>query len=307
MDVYTTATTGQSPFVVTVTITKTATATQGTPRIQTATVAGNVAVSDPTLHATLSSITAIVGVPYAGVVATFTDDAPDPILGDYAATIGWGDGTFSAGTIALANQSGQGFIVTDAGAHVYTTATTGQSPFVVTVTIAKTATATQGAAPLLETATVAGNVAVSDPTLHATLSSITAIVGVPYAGTVATFTDDAPDPILGDYAATISWGDGTFSAGTIAVANQSGQGFIVTDACAACLYHRDDRPVAFCRHGQHHQNGHCHPGCNCARIGDGGRQRRGLRSHTPRHPQQHHGDRGRALCRSRRHLHRRCP
>ncbi len=229
--VYTTATTGQSPFVVTVTITKTATATQGTPLIETATVAGNVAVSDPTLHATLSSITAIVGVPYAGVVATFTDDAPDPILGDYAATIGWGDGTFSAGTIALANQSGQGFIVTDAGAHVYTTATTGQSPFVVTVTIAKTATATQGA-PLLETATVAGNVAVSDPTLHATLSSITAIVGVPYAGTVATFTDDAPDPILGDYAATISWGDGTFSAGTIALANQSGQGFIVTDAGA---------------------------------------------------------------------------
>ena len=166
--------------------------------------------------------------PYTGSVATFTDDAPDPNLSDYSATIDWGDGTSTAGAIALSNQAGQGFIVTDAGGHVYTAATTGQTPYVVTVTITKNALNALNQ-PCSESGVAIGNVAVSNPTLHATLSSFAGFVGVPYTGVVATFTDDAPDPNVGDYSATINWGDGTSTIGVITATNSAGQSFAVTD------------------------------------------------------------------------------
>jgi len=40
-------------------------------------------------------------VPYSGVVASFTDPGSDGTVADYTATINWGDGTSSAGTIQL--------------------------------------------------------------------------------------------------------------------------------------------------------------------------------------------------------------
>ena len=223
---YTKSTTGYPPDILTITITD-------NPSGSSVFAQGTASVSDPTLHVSISSITAITNEPYAGAVATFTDDVPDPNLADYSATINWGDGTSTTGTIALANQSGQGYIVTDGGSppHVYTKATTGQTPYVITVSVEKVAQNTLGAT-VTETGEAKANVAVSDPTLHVTISSIPAIVGQAYTGPVATFTDDVPDPNLADYSATINWGDGTSTTGTIAPANQSGQGYIVTDGGA---------------------------------------------------------------------------
>jgi hypothetical protein len=53
-------------------------------------------------------------VPVSGVVASFTDADPGGTVSDYAATIDWGDGTTSAGTVGTA---GGGFTVN--GSHTY--------------------------------------------------------------------------------------------------------------------------------------------------------------------------------------------
>ncbi len=53
-------------------------------------------------------------VPVSGVVASFTDADPGGTVSDYAATIDWGDGTSSAGSVGT---SGSGFTVS--GSHTY--------------------------------------------------------------------------------------------------------------------------------------------------------------------------------------------
>ena len=50
--------------------------------------------------------------------------------------------------------------------------------------------------------------------------------GVPFTGTVASFTDTDTDT-AGSYTATISWGDGTTSAGVVVSDSVRGQGFRV--------------------------------------------------------------------------------
>src|SRR5262249_61341281 len=57
----------------------------------------------------------------------------------------------------------------------------------------------------------------------------TATEGTPFSGTVASFTDTDPGTAgdlttnPADYATTITWGDGTTSAGTIAYSGTSGK------------------------------------------------------------------------------------
>jgi hypothetical protein len=61
------------------------------------------------------AVNATVGVPFTGVVATFSDSDPSGNAKDFTATINWGDGHFSNGTIT-ANSSG-GFDVS--GTNTY--------------------------------------------------------------------------------------------------------------------------------------------------------------------------------------------
>ena len=208
--------------------------------IETGAAVGNVAVTEPTIHATLAGFSAFVGQVYTGAVATFTDDDPDLNIDDYTATINWGDGKVTAGVITPSNSAGQSFIVSDGGVdgvlHAYAYATTGQNPFVVTVTIDKTTTDSQGYV-LSESGLAVGNVAVSLPTLHASFSGFSPVAGTTYSGPVATFTDDLPVAALENnpsgnanafYSATIAWGDGTSSAGLVVTSNSAAGSFIVT-------------------------------------------------------------------------------
>ncbi len=230
---YTTATTGDPPYILTITITDTAAS-------NSVFAQGTASVSEPTLHVTVGGITAVVNEPYLGSVATFTDDAPDPNLADYSAIIHWGDGSSTTGKITLANQAGQGFIITDAGSsgvlHQYSTATTGQDPFVITVTVTKTAHDTLGN-PVNESGVAIGNVTVNLPTLHATMTAIPAVAGTLYSSQVASFTDDDPVPALENnsdpdpnlfYTAVIEWGDGTETFGDILQSTSAAAAFIVT-------------------------------------------------------------------------------
>jgi hypothetical protein len=62
------------------------------------------------------SVSAVQGQEFSGTVATFLDTDPGGLARDYLATIKWGDGTTSTGTILL-DPSGNGFDVV--ASHVY--------------------------------------------------------------------------------------------------------------------------------------------------------------------------------------------
>ena len=83
-------------------------------------------VVDAALSPTTGGVAATAAQPFAGVVAHFTDADPGGAASDFTATIGWGDGSSSAGTVQA---SGSGFAVT--GAHTYANA--GSDPLTVTV------------------------------------------------------------------------------------------------------------------------------------------------------------------------------
>jgi hypothetical protein len=265
-------------------------------------------VTDAALSATGESVSATAGVQLNATVATFSDADPSGVASDYTASIKWGDGSTTAGTISAA--AGEGFEVK--GSHTYPaagqhttsitisdvggakTTTTGSANAVgppvvsnvnvlsVTETTAKigfeidpegadtnyvikygpdtsygqkTATvdigATRGPQALTRTLTglehnktyhfdvVATNSAAPggvgggdrsfttkpDAPLSATGESLSGTAGVQLKATAATFTDADPSGKASDYTASIDWGDGSTTAGTISAA--AGEGFEV--------------------------------------------------------------------------------
>jgi hypothetical protein len=164
-------------------------------------------VNDAALSASASNITATEGTATATlVVASFTDADPNGTLADYTATIDWGDGSSSAGTIASDGQGGW----TVSGSHLYATAGA--------FTVATTVNDAGGA-----TANASGSATVSHGILTAAANNISGTEGTAIAGTtvVAHFTDTNASAVAGDFTATIDWGDGSSSAGTV-VANGGG-------------------------------------------------------------------------------------
>lgn len=171
----------------------------------TATATSTATVDDPALSATGTTITSFEGNSFLGTVATFSDPNTTEDASHYTATIDWGDGNTSAGAVTGSNGS---FSV--GGSHTYAE----DGSYSVTVTIADTPS---------NTAMATTAASVSDAPLSAaggaggsTLQS--------YSGTVATFTDGNPSAPVSDFAASIDWGDGNTSTGTVSA---SGGGFSV--------------------------------------------------------------------------------
>jgi uncharacterized protein (TIGR03118 family) len=185
----------------------------------------SVTIAPATLGASFGPIAAVADRQWQGVVATFTDANIYALASDFTATVQWGDGssdTSGDGSVSIIHVDGIGSSFIIQGIHTYDTATTGNQPEVGTITITDN---TSGNSVFAQgTVTVA-----TTPTVHVTVSSFSAIVGEPYTGPVATFTDDAPDTNVGDYTATIDWGDGSTTTGAITLANSAGTSFIVTD------------------------------------------------------------------------------
>jgi N-acetylneuraminic acid mutarotase len=141
------------------------------------------------------------------VVATLTDTDPTVTTADLSATINWGDGTSSSGTVTGASGN---FSV--AGSHSYAQEAAG---YTITVTIheAKNSLTSGGTA----------SAAVSDASLSqaAVQPTVLANPGLSFTGAVASFSDGNPNASASDFTATINWGDGHQSNGTIA-ANPAG-------------------------------------------------------------------------------------
>ncbi|HEV3080235.1 MAG TPA: FG-GAP-like repeat-containing protein, partial [Gemmataceae bacterium] len=150
------------------------------------------------------------GAPFTGVVATFVDAIPFTAPSAYVATINWGDGHTSPGTVTADPQAAGMFDV--AAGNTY--ARFGLYSITTTIEARGHATTAQALAD------------VADAPLSVLGASINATAGSPYTGIVASFMDPNPAGAVGDYAATIFWGNGHISPGSI-TANAAG-GFDVS-------------------------------------------------------------------------------
>jgi hypothetical protein len=150
-----------------------------------------------TIVVSANTIHAVEGSPFQGQVGSFTTTASGATASDFTATVNWGDGTTTTGTVAA---SGTSFTVT--GDHTYARA--GAYPLVVSVHDKSE-----------DSGSANGGAAVADAALTVTAQSFSTHVGDSFSGKVATFTDANPQGTAADFSAEIAWGDGTSSAGTI--------------------------------------------------------------------------------------------
>ena len=154
------------------------------------------------------NIAAQEGLSFNGPVASFTDSDPSQTsAANFSATIAWGDGTTSAGTVT----SGATFGVT--GTHTYAD----EGNFTVTITVTDSANQTGSATG---TATVGEADALSGTPL-----TINATQFAPFSGAVANFSDTNTGNPASDFVATINWGDGNVTAGTV---SGNGGAFVVS-------------------------------------------------------------------------------
>jgi hypothetical protein len=151
-----------------------------------------------------NAISATEGETFSGVVATMTTTDLTSIP---TATIDWGDGTSSVGTVVGTSLTGN-FLIE--GTHAY------QEEYPTGVTVSVIGSATD--AP---TVTGMSSATVADAPLSATGTSLNGRVHHLITGAVAIFSDADPAGTVTDYSATVYWGDGTYSTGSI-VAGSSG-------------------------------------------------------------------------------------
>jgi len=188
---HTYASTGTYPVMVTL--------SDDAPGTATATVTSTAMVAAG-LSVVASGFTAPEGTAFNGQVATFSDADTSKTAADFTATIAWGDGTTSPGTVTGSSGS-----FTVSGQHTY--ADEGSFTFTVTVTEIGAGGATASSSATA-TVTEADQLAGSPVTF-------TTVSGSPFSGVVATFTDANTANTPGDFTATIDWGDGTTTAGIV--------------------------------------------------------------------------------------------
>jgi ELWxxDGT repeat protein len=158
-----------------------------------------------TAQMVLASATEHVAIASNATIASFTDSNAGDAAADFAATIIWGDGTNSAGTIV-----GSAGSFSIQGGHTYAD----EGNFTVSVSLVHTADSA--------TTTVSGSVAVAENDfLTAHPATFSATSGSAFTGTVATFDDSDHVTPAADLVATINWGDATTTAGTVSGSNGS--------------------------------------------------------------------------------------
>jgi hypothetical protein len=144
-----------------------------------------------------TTITETAGQSFTSPVATFTDTNSSIPASGFTASIGWGDGTSSTGSVVELNSSvgpAGGFAVI--GTHTYTEAGT----FFVDISVSENPPGT-ASAPIDSTAIV----------LSPQFSGVTLSLNADqaFSGSVGSFTDTLPPNTPGRFFASIDWGDGT--------------------------------------------------------------------------------------------------
>jgi hypothetical protein len=146
------------------------------------------------------TFSATEGQSFSGTVATVTDGDPMDKAAEYSATINWGDGTSSTpGTVS--GPDGGPYNVN--GTHTYAE----EGTFTVKVHVTDSDST--------NTADATSTAKVGDAPLTSMCAAPLAIPQT-YTGPTATFNDSSSTGTLSDFSATIAWGDGSSSAGSIA-------------------------------------------------------------------------------------------
>ncbi len=207
------------PYVVAVTVNH---------ETSTPTVTDNAAtIADPAVVATVgAAVKSVEGTSTGSVaLATFVDPGGPEVVGDYSATIDWGDGTApdTTGVVSF-NAATKKFTLT--GSHVYAEESSaehpGSTPYQVKIVIH------HELAP--DSNTVTDTATVSDPAVIATpATAITGTEGLPLVNVpLATFTDPGGPEALADYTASISWGDGSAASAGVITFNPANNVFTVS-------------------------------------------------------------------------------
>lgn len=152
----------------------------------------------PPISAHGLAVRATEGQQLTAAVATFTDPEASASASEYAASVDWGDG--SAPTSGAISGSGGVFSVT--APHTYADEGAGE----VTVRISDLDNEANGA-------TTSSRASVDDAALTAT--GVAATSTLAFSGTVATFSDLNTGAPTSDFSATVEWGDGASTGGTI--------------------------------------------------------------------------------------------
>jgi hypothetical protein len=172
------------------------------------TVSGSAQITDVPITATPINASSLEGVPISGFVASFHDaDTRANAGSQYTVTIDWGDGTTSTGT-AVPDGRGRGGYLVQSG-HTYSAGT-----YTTTITVKDT-----GGASDMQQGTVTVTAA---PLTVTALPAPTIAVGVPFTAPIATFVSPNPKLTAADFSATIDWGDGTTTAGTVSMGASGG-------------------------------------------------------------------------------------
>ena len=144
---------------------------------------------------TPSGFASTEGIARAGAIGTFADGDGNAAAAAYTATIQWGDGSSSAGTV-----SGTGPFMAS-GSHVYKE----EGTYAVSAAVRDSDGTTYS---LSTTANV------SDAHLRAA-GSTGQLSNNSYSGVLASFTDSDPGGKAKDYSVTIDWGDGAVGNGSV--------------------------------------------------------------------------------------------
>ena len=136
-------------------------------------------------------------------LATFTDANPGATVDDFTATIDWGDGTTSAGTIIAHGAAPNGVVFSVAGTHLYIE----EGTYPIQVSIKDVGGS--------ETFAVTQAVIADAPLTAATPPPLTVTERVPFTAAIVKFTDANPFATVKDFSATIDWGDGHTSPGSV--------------------------------------------------------------------------------------------
>jgi hypothetical protein len=172
----------------------------------TVTVSSVATVADPAASPTGGFIVAGVEGMSTGVVAvaTFTDPGGAEVLGDYSASVNWGDGSTSIATIIFDSGTSKFTVV---ASHTY--ADEGTSTFVVTIHHDSAADAV-----------VLGDATIADADrLSGSPVAISPSESQVFNGNIATFIDANSSATHADFTASINWGDGTITTGSVSDGN----------------------------------------------------------------------------------------
>jgi uncharacterized protein (TIGR03118 family) len=158
---------------------------------------------------------AVEGTSFTSQVARFTDTDKNTDPTQYTVQIDWGDGHVTSGTVAFSSVNATASTFTVSGSNRYSQA----GPYTAKIQISDK----DG-----DSATVKVTNIVTDAALTATGTTLNASLNRAFTNVVvASFTDANPSAVPSNFRATIDWGDGVSSVGTVVASPTGGRSFAV--------------------------------------------------------------------------------